>query len=466
MRARRPTGLLLQALGALALGAGAAAAQQPAAPSGRCEFQLETNPKSQLFRTKVQGDKYNSYIGGGLTAHCPAQQMTLVADSLESFETTGVVHLIGNVHYTEPRITLDSRELTYYTAEERVLAVGDVHAVLPSGTTMQGPRAEYFRAAPGIRPQAHMVAGGRPTITLIQHDSTGTPSEPVTVVANTVTTVADSLVYASQRVVITRPDVIARGDSATMDSGREFARLMRQPTIEARGDRPFTLSGTVIDLFGRSRQLERVLTRGEAKAVSEDATITSDTLDFRMARGRLQRAFAWGPSRAHATSPTYDIVADSLDVLMPEQRLHEVHALRDALAESLPDTTKVHSSLRDRLHADTIFAYFDTTRADTAAADSASQPQIKLLVALGHARSLYQLATRDTTVDRPAINYVRGRNITVAFADRQVTKVTITDQATGVYLEPAPPAADSTGRPPASGAGTGSRQSRQRRPDS
>lgn len=443
MRVRR-SALLLQVLGAIALAATGRAQQQPAAPAGQCQLQFETNPNARLSSTKVDSAEYNTFIGGGVTAHCPAQGMTLVADSGEFFGERHVVHLIGHVHYTEPRVTLDSRTLTYFMLEERLVAEGDVHTTLPSGTTMLGPRAEYFRAAPGIRDQATMIATGRPTIKLIQQDSTGKPAEPVTVIANTVTTQADSLVYASGHVEITRPDVVARGDSAYMDSGREFARLMKRPSIHARGDRPFTLSGVVIDLFGHNRLLNRVLSMDSAKAVSEDATITSDTLDFLMADGRLQQAFAWGASRAHATSPTYDIVADSLDVMMPDQRLREVHALREALAESVPDTTRIHSTTRDRLWGDTIFAYFDTT-VKAAPGDTTEQPRIERLIARGHARSFYQIATRDTATG-PAINYVRGRDITVAFADRRVTTVTITDQAAGVYLEPAPAATDTAGK--------------------
>ena len=444
MRARRSV-LLLQALGAVALASTAKAQQQVAPPSGQCQFTFESPVTGRSSLKKQPSGQYNTFFGGGVTARCPAQGMTLVADSGEFFGDTRIVHLIGHVHYTEPRVKLDSRLLTYYMAAERVLVEGDVHATLPSGTTMQGPRADYYRAVPGIRDQARMIAPGRPTIKLIEKDSTGKPAEPVTVIANTVTTVADSLVYASGRVEITRPDVIARGDSATMDSGHEFARLMRQPTIEARGDRPFTLYGTVIDLFGQNRLLDRVLSMGKAKAVSQDATIISDTLDFHMADGRLQRAFAWGASRAHATSPTYDIVADSLDVMMPDQRLRQVHALRDAFAQSVPDTSKIRTTKRDWLSGDTIFAYFDST-GRVAPGDTTHQPRIERLIARGHARSFYQIAARDTAAIGPAMNYVRGRDITVAFADRQVSKVTITDQAAGVYLEPAPRVADTTAK--------------------
>jgi lipopolysaccharide export system protein LptA len=423
------------------------AAQEPAAPTGQCQLDVaarDTSNPGGLTRTTQPSGMVNLYAGGGVIARCPAQNMTLTADSGEYYGDRRLLHLIGNVHYVEPRLTLDSRLANYFMAEERLEAQGDVHALLPSGTTMDGPRMDYYRVAPGIRDQTSMIATGRPTIKVVQLDSTGKPGEPVTIIANTVTMRGDSTVFASGKVEITRPDVLAKGDSASLDSRSEFARLMRGPSITARGDRPFVLTGTVIDLYGKTRMVDRVISRGNAKSVSNDATLTADTLDFRMNDGRLQRVYGWGESRSRAANPAYDIVADSLDVRMPEQRLREVHAVGDAYAQSVPDTTRLHTTDHDWLRGDTIFAYFDSSTA--VVNDSASQPGIETLVAVGHARSYYQIAPRDTAAIGPAINYVRGDRIDVAFANRAVDSVTIIGQATGVYADPTTPKADSLAR--------------------
>jgi lipopolysaccharide export system protein LptA len=423
------------------------AAQQPTAPSGRCNLQFsarDTSNPGGLTRVTQPSGLFNLFAGGGVIARCPAQNLTLSSDSAEYFGDRRLLHLIGNVHYVEPRLTLDSQLANYFMAEERLEAQGKVHAVLPSGTTMDGPRMDYYRVAPGIRDQSSMIAPGRPTIKIVQVDSTGKPTEPVTVIANTVTMRGDSTVFASGKVEITRPDVLARGDSASLDSQSEFARLMKGPSITARGDRPFTLTGTVIDLFGKSRMVERVLSKGKAKSVSDDATLTADTLDFRMGGGRLQRVYGWGESRSRALNPTYDILADSLDVRMPEQRLREVHAIGGAFAQSVPDTTRLHTTEHDWLRGDTIYAYFDSSA--KVVNDSASRPASEMLVAVGHARSFYQIAPRDTAAIGPAINYVRGERINVAFADRTVDSVTIVGQAAGVYADPTTPKADSIAR--------------------
>ena len=282
------------------VGAPRAAAGQ--ATASRCDLQFRTsaNANTRISVNKLPSGQYNSFLGGGVDAFCAGQDVTLRADSAESYGQANVLYLIGNVHYTEPRVRVDSRRMTYFRSEERLLAEGDVNAVLPSGTTMRGPQAEYFRAVPAIRPRARLVAPGRPDIQLIQSDSAGRPGEPVRVVADRVVMEGDSLVYASGRVEITRTDVDARGDSAFLDGGREFARLMRGPSITGKGERPFTLNGSVIDLYSSRRLLKRVIAARDAKAVSGELNLASDTIDLRVDANRLQRAFAWGASRAPA----------------------------------------------------------------------------------------------------------------------------------------------------------------------
>jgi hypothetical protein len=408
-----------------------------AAPAGQCDLLVTPNSDSTHFTSaKLPSGEYNNFIGGGVTGHCPVQQITLIADSAEWFGDLHMWHLIGHVHYTEPRITMDSDVATYYLTDEHLLSEGNVHALLPSGTTLVGPRVEYYRAAPKIRPTARMIAPSRPTINVIEKDSTGKPSEPTVVVANTVVMDGDSLVYASQDVVITRTDVIATGDTATMNNQSQFARLMRTPKIVSRGKKQFTLYGEVIDLFGKEHALERVLSKGKAKSVSDSATMTADTIDFRMNAGLLQRAYAWGKSRAHAVNPQYDVLADSIDLRMPGQRTREIRALRKAYAQSIPDTAKLHTKERDWMRGDTITAHFDSVQA---AGDTSSQPQMRQLISQGSAQSFYQLAAKDSGVVGPAINYVKGRDISIAFADRVVQTVDVVDQAQGVYLEPQVP---------------------------
>jgi hypothetical protein len=258
-------------------------------------------------------------------------------------------------------------------------------------------------------------------------------SDTVDLIADRVVMDGDSLVYASGKVEITRPDLLATGDSALMDSGREVARLMRTPAIEGRGERAFRLTGIVIDVYSKQRKLQRVLSLGDAHAISQDLDLTSDTVDMRVEGNQIARAYAWGKKRARAISPSQDMIADSLDVQMPGGRVREVHALRRAFVQSSPDSLKIRSSKeKDWIRGDTVVALFDTV----IAGDTTKKPRLRSLVALGHASSWYQIPSSEGPSARPSINYVRGVNITVRFQEQQVATVSVDGQATGLFLEP------------------------------
>jgi hypothetical protein len=387
-----------------------------------------------LRTDKQPSGQINVYTGGNVVARCPAQNQVLRSDSLESYGDEGRTVFIGHVDYRDPRLKLKSDFLTYYQREERILATQDVVATLPSGSTLTGPQIEFFRAVPGVRQQQSATAIGRPTINLVQRDSLGRPQPPVKITANTVYLQGDSIVSAVGQVVVVRPELTAVGDSLYADAGSGLLRMMRQPRITGTKGRPFTLVGETIDLRTNNRKLERVLAKNAAQAHSEDLDLKSDTIDLRVADDLLQQAIVWGKSRAHATSPTQSIVADSINVIMPAQHVRELHALRGAVAEAMPDTTKYKTKEKDRLTGDTIVAYFDSVPPR----DTTTRPQIRLTVATGHATSLQHIAPQDTSLCVPAISYVTGRVITAHFDSAKVTTVEISDKegATGVLLQP------------------------------
>jgi hypothetical protein len=437
-----------------ALAVSAAQAQQPTA----CEF--AGAPSRSAVALRLPTGQYNTFAGGGVVVRCPARQMVLRADSVELYGDEQRVFMLGNVDYNEPRLKLTSDQLTYFALDERVVATGRVNATLPSGSRLVGPWAEYRRAAPRVRTVSEMTATGRPSVTLVEgRTSRGdtTPARrdttPTVVTANTIFVRGDSLIYGSGQVDIRRPDLIANSDSVFLDTGREFMRLLRSPRIEGRRDRPYRLVGQVIDVHSRNRQLERVIAKGSGSAVSQDMTLTADTIELRVAADLLQHAVAWGPARARAVSPTQTITADSITAAMPGQRVRTVTASRRAYAEAQPDTTRVRTREKDWLRGDTIVARFDT--AATAPTDTARQPEIRQLVATGDARSLYHLPPADSAARAPAINYVTGTVITIAFDSQRVARVTVAGQRAGVYLEPSDTASAATPRPAGRGRAPG-----------
>jgi len=417
----------------------AASAQRPGpTPGSKCiiQFQGSAGGTTRSNFTKLPSGKYNAYVGGGFVGNCQGQDVTLRSDSAEYYGDQSLLYLIANVHYTDPRAKVDADHMTYWMEEEHIRADGNVFAVLASGTTMRGPVADYYRAVRPIRTEAILVSTGRPRLRLVQRDTlTGKPTDTVDVVAERITSVADSLVYAGGDVRITRPQLFATGDSAFMDQGSGIARLMLKPTVEARRSRPFTLTGGVIDVFSKNKLVSRVVATPNGHATSQDLQLYADTVDLRVNNNELERAMAWGRTRARATSPDRDILADSIDAVLPNQRIHQIRAVGKAYATSIPDTATMKTSERDWMRGDTLIATFDSA----ARQDSSHTPPVKTVIARNNARAYYHVKSA-TFKDRPGVNYVTGRDIDISFLNGGVDTVKVRDKASGVYVE----AVDST----------------------
>jgi hypothetical protein len=416
------------------------AAAEPA-PERRCTLDLSNTPltRVQIVTDPVTSKKF-TYAGGGIVGNCRGQDIDITADSAESYEASDLHILIGNVKYREAKYTIDSKRATYYKAEERLVFQDSVRAKLTKdAATLEGPSLEYLRAVRGLRDKPRVVATQRPRLTYIEKDTLDKDQPPVIMLANTIIGEGDSTFVGVGDVRIERTDVLATGDSAMFDGARRFSRLMKGPVVVSKGKDPFTLKGRVIDMFGEARQLDRVLAIDSASAVSSEFTVVSDTIDLRLEDKKLNRAFAFGPSGARATNPERDIIADSMDIIMPNQQIRELRAVGKAFAESDPDTVKIKSVERDWIRGDTLIALFDSL----APADTA-QPDVRELFASGQASAYYQVAGDSTNRSKPGLNYVTGRLIRLVFKDKAVETVTVTDQVSGIYLVPLP--ADSTAR--------------------
>lgn len=380
--------------------------------------------------------KDTTYVGGGVDAKCDGTDQRVLSDSLEHYADKKTLILIGRVHYTEERLKLDADRITYFTGEERLLAEGHVVGVTNTGTRFSGPRAEYLRPAVGVRTKSHLLAEPRSNIWVSPKDAGKDSKDSVNVQADRIIMDNDSLIFAKGVVIIERPDILSTSDSAFVDKITEFARLTITPRVVGRGDRHFTLAGDIIDIFSKNHEVERVKSLGHAEATSDDITLKSDTIDLRVTNQKLERAFSWGRTRAHAHSKDQDITADSIDVLMPGQTLRTMRALGKAIAESHPDSLKINSKNLDRLEGDTITAHFDSATA----ADTSKQPGIREIFARGikgaRAKSFYQVArSGEPVTDRPNVNYVLGDSITVTFRKKVVYEVRVRGHAEGFYNE-------------------------------
>jgi hypothetical protein len=125
----------------------------PAQETQRCFWQASGGQRVIEVAPGVR----NIYLSRNVVLRCPDRDIRITSDSLESYEGEGRVFLIGNVHYTEPRLSVDSDFLTYYQRDERVVANGNVTARLPNGSTLVGPVAEYLPATPSTRHRQRVV---------------------------------------------------------------------------------------------------------------------------------------------------------------------------------------------------------------------------------------------------------------------------------------------------------------------
>jgi len=422
--------------------------QQPAAPAdttrGRPCKVLVDSVGRQGQRVEVRAKETNVFAGGGVLAHCEGTSTTLSADSVAWFAGVKRFDMIGQrniVHIRDTTLTLDATTATYYLAQERLEAHRNVVAVnRTTGTVLRGPNLTYYRAAPGIRDTIEMYSSGRPTI---DYHATADSGEPYVIVADRVRFKGNDKMWGGGRVTIDRSDFAAQGDSMQLDQPAGFGVLVGKPAMEGKGARPYKLTGTRIELGLAGRELRRVKALGDGVATGSDWRLTADTIDLRLERRKLQRAFAWGPKdsvRSRAVSTTTTIRADSLALDLPDEVLTEARAFGHAFSTSKKDSTK--NADVDWIAGDSLIARW------TQVPDSASAPKTRLheLISRNNARALTHVQSEHDTAG-PSINYSRGTVIRVVLKRDKVDTVTVTGHADGVQLEHRPPAPDTTKHP-------------------
>ena len=410
----------------------------------------DSPPETRLLYTRLSDSTANTFIGGGFVGRCQGENNRISADSAEQFESAGIVNMYGNVVYEEPnKLRVTAAHATYFTREGRLFADGGVVATQPaSGSTFSGPNIEYYRVMPG-RPVARLVAPNRPTARLIEKDSTGKLGQPTVVTADRFEDVGDTLVLGWGDVIITREKIVGRSDSLAYNKLTQLARLVRAARIRSLDtSQAFTLNGDTIDLFTTDKKLDRVFALHSATATNKDLVINAERIDLRLKDQKIDEAYAFGQGRARAKTPQQDVEADSMRIVLTNQRPREVRAIGGAVAKGVADTLRVKSTDRDMLRGDSLFAYFDTAQVP---ADTSKQTRIKEIRAFGNASSLFQIASKKGPTAPPALNYVRGQRIFVQFDTGSVRDVRVDSAASGLYLEPAPDSlADSiTKKPPA-----------------
>lgn len=343
-----------------------APAQQAGGEGRACTLVLEpATDSTRSVRVQAGPNRYVTYVGNGLRALCGDARMT--ADSAVSYGGEQRVRMIGSVRYRDSVRTLTADTLTYFQAEDRVLAVTDVVLVRrASGSRLTGPRVEFLRVR---SPEARRtVATGRARLTVfpdsgpadtaaadpapadtaareraagdttaaaargtaageVPADTTGI--SPVVVDADRIVMVGEREVRTWGDVRIRRPRVDARADSAffRLEEGR--GRLMGAPAVEGED---FTLTGDTILTGFRPGGLEAVESVGDARATGDDFDLYARRIRARLEDDELQRLWAYGEGRSVAVSAPYRLAADSLDTAFAAGEMDTLYAVGSARA--------------------------------------------------------------------------------------------------------------------------------------
>ncbi len=415
-----------------------AALAVPAAAQPRvCEVVLDES--GMMAMKEVRPGVTNLFGGGGVLSHCKDDPTRMKSDSFAYYAETERVDLVGKVRFTDSMVTLDANRATYFLRDERLEAYQNVVLVnRKTGSKLSGPNLIYRRRAPGIRDTTELYATQHPKVEY-RPESEGPRAEPYIINSDRVRLVGNDRAWSGGNVTIDRSDFFAKGDSALLDMAAGQGELVNHAGLEGRGGAKYTLTGRYIQYHMQERKLTWVQARGAAEALSAEWRLLADTVEFDVANNQIQGGRAWtDTARARAISTTYTILADSLAIDAPGQRLTELRGFRRATATSLPDSTRTES---DWMSGDTLLARFDTT--------ALGQRILSRLTAHGNAKAFYHVPDPDRPAGPPGVSYSRGQRIAARFTLVGLDRVDIVGQSDGLYLAPgAPVPADSTAKPP------------------
>lgn len=457
--------------------AGAAVAGPVHAQERRCDL-VRSAPDARIERTEVGGVAI-------LILHDPFR--VRCTDGTDLRADRGVIdqgtlrhELHGNVFYEDPIRTLTADDATYDSRIGRIHATGNVDFVdRQEGSTIRGPELEYFRPMQG-RPEPVVNARQRPHLTLQPREESDDP-EPLEIDADVVTIRGRDQLEASGTVVITRTDLLATAREASYTGASGDLELRGGASIES-GE--YDLAGEVVQARLADGVLEHVHARTDASLTSDDLDVAAPDLQIFFADELLQRAVARVPApaaggpRAVATSRTFRLEADSIDALIPGQRIHRVVAIGSARGESI-DTAGVRdapvTAAADRssdtaaapappitraapehprdlidsdwIRGDTIIGFFaaaDTTATEAEPGDTTVV--LERIIARGSALSLYRVERdQDAARSRGRLNFLAGETIELTFTAGELEVASVDGLQKGLLLDPAAAAPARTG---------------------
>ena len=386
------------------------------------------------------------------------------ADSMVIFEASGFNQLFGNVDFEDRTRRLRSNEARYFDQVGRVEANGAVELTdKDSGDVVEGENLLYLRADPRLRRQveeltvwggrAHALLHPKPpsgdappaagvqdsvrlgvsareamargeTPLVVEAETEAAPRTPYDITADRIFIRGEEVFRATGTVEVKRDSLDAAADSLQYQQARERLFLQGNASlVQAR----FDLRGEEILLVLPGDTIRLVESRGQARLEGDDLELDAPLIRVGLSDGRLESLWATplrpgqvleeptgsrvlpeeldslDLARPRARATDFEMVADSLEVLAPEEVLDRLFATGRARAvssgrESLNSPTTPEVIRKDWIEGDTVVAFFE--RVAGSAPDSADYTIRRLEARVG-ARSLYRLEPTDTTPANP-----------------------------------------------------------------
>ena len=301
-------------------------------------------------------------------------------------------------------------------------------------------------------------------------------------------------------VLLTRDSLRALGDSLDYDQEVGTMAVTGNARVE---DESFNLTARYIS-FAPDGLNEEIFAREEAVLIGGTVTVQAPGIRLHVNNGDLERLIALkeaGPLLASSdpgeatsgltpgdlarlqdperrdgqtaeesadtlpqpwfVSGTFDLHADSVDVVFRSEQIESLVAVGAARTEGLAngsqnqDVSALPEVARsDWMEGDTITGHFSDPVPDGGRpAPAPGRSRLDRLTAAGNATSLYRMAASDTTLSetetgtRPdddvtvpvALHYVAGNRITIYLDQGEVTRMEVVGLKAGYHLEPLPP---------------------------
>jgi hypothetical protein len=368
------------------------------------------------------------------------------ADNAYITSGSGIVRLMGNVRFQDADRTLSAANADYYSNTQRLSAMGSVVLVhRETNSTIRSEQLEYT-AASGQRPSHVQAMGGQPIAIFRQEGQ------------------RDSTILRAQQIDIFDDDRLRGTGDANLQ--RDSLVAMAYVIEYAQNARRLDLSGlrTQVDLpryrliadsttvtLSENDEIQDVLARHNASLDAEEMDVTAAAIRLFFEDGNVARmvAMQWTPrpgadaaGQARVVNEQFNMTADSVDVLAPEQRLsgavavgraHVERLTPDSLRQYLPeaDAETMRLIAHDWMRGDTVRAFF------TAPADGGDAVLDRLYATGAPAQAMHRMRPENAAADaKLSIAYLIGQQVQVTFVGGVVEVVSASDDVRGVYLQP------------------------------